>query len=142
LPLLVSTPLSSEFADFLRLLRSSSDRNSLTSRLKCGCVCVCTETKINNRPQFKSINRKTTNTDMERSRPSLIMSRMYSVSPSQRDFKKAGSKLLPKSRFPGNFKLSPAICLRHLNSIQNETGKFKFAFTCFFRTAWSRQNSV
>jgi hypothetical protein len=33
LPLLVSTPLSSELADFLALLRSSSDRNSLTSRL-------------------------------------------------------------------------------------------------------------
>lgn len=49
LPLLVSTPLSSELADFLALLllRSSSDRNSLTSRLNV-CVCVCTEIKITN----------------------------------------------------------------------------------------------
>jgi hypothetical protein len=40
LPLLVSTPLSSEFADFLALLRSSNDRNSLTSRLVKTFVCV------------------------------------------------------------------------------------------------------
>ena len=61
---------------------------------------------------------------MDRSRPSLIMSRMYSVSPSQRDFKKAGSKLLPKSRFPGNFKLSPAIYKKlNCNSIWNEKYK-------------------
>ena len=46
LPLLVSTPLSSEFADFLALLRSSSDRNSLTSRLS-----VRPEIKITDNPQ-------------------------------------------------------------------------------------------